>query len=190
MSPVSHFLLGWLVAQAGQVDRRERLLITVSGIIPDIDGLGIVADYATRHSAAPLEWWGKYHHVLGHNICFAVLVTAGSYLLAKKKKLLTAFLVWTSFHLHLFCDVIGSRGPDGFQWPIPYLLPFSKSWQWTWQGQWALNAWPNLVITAVTLATTLYLAWKRGYSPLELISRRADAGLIISLHSRFGYPSK
>ena len=53
---------------------------------------------------------------------------------------LTALLVFISFHLHLLCDLIGARGPDGDQWPIPYLKPFSNSVQLAWHGQWALNA--------------------------------------------------
>lgn len=35
MSPVTHFLIGWLTANAAQVERRERALIAVAGIIPD-----------------------------------------------------------------------------------------------------------------------------------------------------------
>lgn len=97
-----------------------------------------------------------------------------SFFLAKQQKAVTVLFVLISFHLHLLCDVLGSRGPDGYQWPIPYLLPFSKAWQWTWQGQWALNAWPNLLITMLAIAVTFYLAWQRGYSPLELISKKID----------------
>jgi hypothetical protein len=49
-------------------------------------------------------------------------------------------------------DLVGSRGPAGYQWPIPYLLPFSNSWHWTWKGQWALNAWPNILITIIAVS--------------------------------------
>ena len=78
---------------------------------------------------------------------------------------LTAFLVFISFHLHLLCDLIGARGPDGDQWPIPYLKPFSNALQLTWHGQWALNAWQNFVITGLLLVATFWLAWKYGSSP-------------------------
>jgi inner membrane protein len=188
MSPVSHLLVGWLTANTVQLDRRERLLITVSGIIPDLDGLGIIADWLTRNSATPLQWWGKYHHLLGHNIGFALLAAVLCFLVAKQRKLTTLLFVLISFHLHLLCDVLGARGPDGYQWPIPYLLPFSASWQLTWAGQWALNAWQNMLITAAALATTCYLAWKKGYSPLELLSSKVDNGFVATLRSRFGEP--
>ena len=184
MSPVTHFLVGWVAANAAKLNRRERAVVTIAGIIPDADGFGIVAEIATRDSAHPLMWWSEYHHVLGHNIGFCLLVTAAGYALASRRTL-TASLAFLSFHLHLLGDLFGARGPDGEQWPIPYLSPFSAAWQWTWSGQWALNGWPNLVITAAMLATTLWLAWRRGYSPLEMLSSRADKALVAALRQRF-----
>lgn len=61
--------------------------------------------------------------------------------------------------------------------------------QWTWSGQWELNAWPNFIVTIVLLIITFYFAWKRGHSPLELVSRRADHALVAALHQRFGTPA-
>ena len=101
---------------------------------------------------------------------------------------MTAALVGVSFHLHLLCDLVGARGPEGEQWPIPYLLPFSRAWDLTWSGQWALNAWPNFVLTLAALAATLFWAWKRGYSPLEIFSTRADRALVAALRRRFAEP--
>jgi hypothetical protein len=82
----------------------------------------------------------------------------------------------------------GSRGPDGDQWPIPYLLPFSHRWEWTWGGQWELNAWPNFVVMGAALALTFYLAWRRGHSPLEMFSRSADKAFVEALRRRFPRP--
>jgi hypothetical protein len=141
----------------------------------------------TRNSTHPLTWWSDYHHVLGHNLGFCLLVTLSGFLLARQRWK-TAALVLVSFHLHLLCDLIGARGPDGEQWPIPYLLPFSNHLQLVWQGQWALNAWPNMVITAIAVAMTLYLAWKRGYSPVELFSAQADARIVETLRRRVPRP--
>jgi inner membrane protein len=184
MSPVTHLLIGWLTANAADLNRRDRAIVTVAGIIPDLDGAGIIAEILTRNSAKPLTWWSDYHHVLGHNVgfCLAVIVIA---LLLASQKWKTALLVAVSFHLHLLCDLIGARGPDLHQWPIPYLLPFSSAWQWTWSGQWALNAWPNMLITVVALSVTLWLAWKRGCSPLEMFSSKADGVLVSTLRQRF-----
>lgn len=187
MNPITHFLVGWTVANATTTTPRERMLITMAGIIPDLDGLGIIAEKLTWQTEKPLLWWSDYHHVLGHNLGFGLLVLAGGYFWGARKWQ-TALLCFLSFHLHLAGDVIGARGPFGEQWPIPYLLPFSRTWNWTWSGQWALNAWPNFAITGLLLAWTLYLAWKRGYSPLELVSRKTDQIVVQTLHRRFGAP--
>ncbi len=96
---------------------------------------------------------------------------------------LTAFLVFISFHLHLLCDLIGARGPDGDQWPIPYLKPFSNTMQLTWHGQWALNAWQNFVITGFLLLATFWIAWKYGSSPVELVSERGNNRFVQSVRS-------
>jgi len=184
VSPITHLLIGWVTANSANLNRRERAVVTIAGAIPDLDGLGLVAEIATRNSARPLMWWSEYHHVLGHNLGFCLLVSIIGFSLATRRWL-TASLTWLSFHLHLLGDLVGARGPDGDQWPIPYFLPFSNAWQWTWSGQWALNAWPNLFITAVVLGMTLCLAWKRGYSPLELLSTRADNALVKALRRRF-----
>jgi inner membrane protein len=102
-----------------------------------------------------------------------------------QQKWKVGLLAMVSFHLHLLEDLAGSRGPDGYPWPIPYLQPFSAAISLTWRGQWALNAWENVVLTAALLLATLWLAWRRGFSPLEMISIKADARLVATLRRRF-----
>ncbi|MEK7448245.1 MAG: metal-dependent hydrolase [Planctomycetota bacterium] len=184
MNPITHFLVGWLTANSCELSRKERTLVTIAGIIPDIDSFGIIAEPLTSHWERPLMWWSEYHHVLAHNIGFCLLMT-GIGFLAAAQKWKTAFLVFLSFHLHLLGDLLGGRGPEGYSWPIPYLLPFSDAWPLTWSGQWELNAWPNFVITGLGLMATFYLAWKRGYSPIGLIFPRVDDLVIKALRTRF-----
>ena len=185
MSPITHFLMGWAVANsAPSLDKRERAMVTWASVVPDIDGLGIAADWLTRNSSHPLNWWGDYHHILAHNLCFALIVAVVAAILAKQKAK-TTFLVLLSFHLHLLADLVGARGPDGEQWPIRYLLPFMKEVQLTWSGQWALNVWPNFVATAVLVGITLILVRRRGFSPLEMFSRKGDAIFVSALRTRF-----
>lgn len=183
MSPVTHFLVGWMVANVTPLERRERACVAVAGVIPDLDGLGVVAEVLTRNTTHPLTWFSDYHHTL-HNLPFAVLVAAAPFLLAGRRWK-TVALAFLSFHLHLLGDLLGARGPEGYQWPIPYLLPFSRAWEWSWEGQWALNAWPNFVLTFALLAATFYLAGKRGFSPLELLSSAVDRALVGALRARF-----
>jgi inner membrane protein len=151
-------------------------------VAPDADGLGIIADYLTRRSEHRLQWFSAYHHSL-HSLPFAVVVAGISFALATHSWK-TAALAFLSFHIHLLEDLIGSRGPDGYQWPIPYLKPFSGAFELSWGGQWALNAWPNFLITILLLMMTFYLAWARGFSPLEMVSRRADAAFVSALRKR------
>lgn len=186
MSPITHFLTGWVAANCAKLSRRERAIVTLACVAPDIDGLGIIPELLTRNSAHPLLWFTLYHHTL-HTLAFALVVAAVAFTLAQQRWK-TAALAFLTFHIHLLEDLLGSRGPDGYQWPIPYLAPFSSKLQLTWSGQWGLNAWPNIAITAVLLLITLWLAWRRGFSPIEMISTNADAAFIAALRHRFPRP--
>lgn len=183
MSPVTHFLTGWVFANCFDVGRKDRAIITLACVVPDIDGLGIIPELLTRNSARPLLWFSLYHHSL-HNLTFALIIAVIAFSLAAQKWK-TGSLALLSFHLHLFEDVLGSRGPDGYQWPISYLAPFSSSLRLVWHGQWGLNAWPNVLITIALLLITLWLAWRRGFSPLEMVSARGDSSLVAALRRRF-----
>ena len=187
MHPITHLLVGWTIANMAGLGKRDRMLVTVAGVLPDLDGLGVVADILTEHARSPLDLFGTYHHVLAHNLGACILVTIAAAILGKRKAL-TTLLVAFSFHLHLLGDVVGSRGPDGYQWPIPYLLPFSDAWNLTWSHQWGLKAWPNVTLTIFLLAVAFYWAWRRGRSPLEMISTRADMAVVKTLRARFGQP--
>ena len=64
-------------------------------------------------------------------------------------------------HLHIFCDLIGAKGPDGYQWPLYYLYPFDADVALVWSGQWALDAWQNdVTLLALLLLCVFYLIRK------------------------------
>ena len=146
--------------------------------------LVFVAEILTENTSFALLWYSQYHHVVCHNLGFGLLLALTVTLLGVRRWM-TASLALMVFHLHLLGDLVGSRGPDSYQWPIPYLLPFSDKWGLIWAGQWELNAWPNLVITALLLAATISIAWKKGCSPLEMVSKRADAAFVSVLRGKF-----
>lgn len=187
MSPVTHFLIGWSVANACTLSRKERAIITIAGIAPDIDGVGLLFDLFGFQKGLHLKWWSTYHHVLGHNIGFGLLLMITT-LAFSTRRWVVSVLAMVSFHLHLIGDLVGSKGPDGYQWPIPYLLPFSDAWQWTWSGQWPLNAWQNVLVTVIVTWYMFYLAWKNEVSPLELVSSKANGSFVAALRQRFGIP--
>jgi membrane-bound metal-dependent hydrolase YbcI (DUF457 family) len=184
MNPVTHFLSGWAVANTARLERRDRTLIAIAGAAPDADGFGIVAEWLTAGSENPLYWWSDYHHVFGHNLLFGIVLAGIAFAVAKRRAL-TALLVLAAVHLHLVMDILGGKGPDK-DWGIPYLWPMSSTPDIRWSGQWALNAWPNFVITGVLLALAFYLAWRRGYSFVGMVSERADAAFVRTLRQRFG----
>jgi hypothetical protein len=68
---------------------------------------------------------------------------------------------------------------------VTYVLPFSRSAQLVWSGQWALNAWQNFVITGVLIGIMLIIARQRGISPLEMVSARANDIFVRALRARF-----
>jgi len=188
MNPITHFLVGWAVANSDpRLERRDRALISVAGVIPDVDALGIAAETLTKNWDRPLLWWTDYHHVLGHNLPFAVVVLGICVVLARRRWV-TGALALLAFHLHLVGDIVGSGGPEGELWSISYLWPLSQAGDLLWEGQWAVNAWPNFVVTGVVLSWTFYLAWKRGYSPLEMVSASADTSFVDTLRQRFRHP--
>ena len=181
MSPVTHYLTGWVFANTAKLTPRDRALVTWACVAPDIDGLGIIPELLTRNSAHPLLWFSEYHHSW-HTLLFSLIVAVVAFVLARER-VKTAMLALISFHIHLIEDLLGSRGPDGYQWPIPYLKPFSPFHQWTWRGQWVLNGWQNIFLTMILLIITFWLAWLRGYSPIEMFSKRADTAFVSTIRS-------
>jgi inner membrane protein len=119
-----HPFLHWLGSrQRGKRNKRERAIITLAAVVPDLDGFGIIPELLTRQSRHPLLWFSQFHHDL-HTLLFAVVVFFTAFFLTGRKWM-PAMFAFISFHLHLVEDLVGSRGPDGFRWPIPYLFPFS-----------------------------------------------------------------
>jgi hypothetical protein len=183
VNPITHLLVGWTVAEPILAARRDRALVALAGLAPDVDGAGILLDLASgRHPSAGA--YATYHHVLAHNLAAGALVALVATALATRRAACGA-LALVAFHLHLLGDLVGSGGPGGSLWTLTYLYPFSDQ-TFVWPGQWELNAWPNLLITALLLVAAGIAAVRRGRSPLELASLRADTALVAALRSRFG----
>jgi hypothetical protein len=186
MSPITHFLASWSLADVSGLRGRDQSLVTWCGVLPDVDGLGVVVDGANKLLGRPDSWYfGQYHHALMHGVFAALLIPLALSCLAAKR--LRVFLVGVAtVHLHFLCDIVGSRGPGlDDVWPLPYLAPFSQRLTFQWSGQWPLNAWPNIAFTILLLAFGFYRAVQGGYSPVGVISTRADRAFVQAVQSRW-----
>jgi len=183
MNIITHGLVSWCIAQRGCGTTRDTALAAAAGLVPDIDGAGAIIDMIRGGEA---ECFSKYHHVFGHNI-FAGITVVALLILFARRRAHVAVTAGTLFLLHILCDVAGSRGPDGETWPIPWLYPLRKDYLLAWNHQWEINAWPNILITIIMLAVFLRQTRDLGWSPLRLISERADAAFVGALRTRFPY---
>jgi hypothetical protein len=92
-----------------------------------------------------------------------------------------------TYHLHLLCDLVGSHGPTvGDFWPICYSEPIFRHPIWIWKHQWRLDGWQNQIIFVVLFAVSLWVAVKKGYSFVEVVSKRADKIFVPVLRKWFG----
>lgn len=170
MTPDAHLLMSWLSSVEIFEKRRERALVALSGVAPDLDGLGLISDMLTGTTT----YYWQYHHYLGHSILSAFVIASIVSLFATSQRLLVWLFSFALVHVHILCDVIGSKGSDGYHWPVFYLYPFNPTFALTWEYQWELNAWQNHLILIVLLLLCLYYAYSKKISFLEIFSQRVD----------------
>jgi hypothetical protein len=142
---LTHIGLSWLVASVARTSRRDRWLVTLAGVLPDLDGAGIVWSHDAYLAA---------HRAVGHGLLFGVLLVAFA-LWRADARWRTAALTALSFHLHLVLDVVGTDGlPVRYFWPV-------SDWAWSYGGHWALASWPNALVMAATLLGVMLVARRR-----------------------------
>lgn len=170
MSPGAHLLIAWLSGAELLENTRERRILAIAGVAPDLDGVGIIFDRISGTS----NYYFEYHHYLGHSIFAALIIATISSFVARTQRKLVWRLSFIVVHLHILCDVVGSKGPDGYQWPVYYFYPVYPDVGITWKYQWQLNAWPNILIIVVLFGVTMYYARKKRITFLEVFSKRLD----------------
>jgi inner membrane protein len=178
MSPITHFIGSWLVAAAVTDNPRDRRLVTLAGVMPDVDGLGMVVDVAKSlitGQETMFAYYHRFHHLWLHGWPGALVVVAGLAWFARHRWRVVAGCLIT-FHLHLLCDLLGSRGPSPADlWPICYSEPLFRNPVWFWKGQWRLDGWQNTSIFVIVFMLALWVAVKRGHSFVGVFSQHADA---------------
>src|SRR4051794_1439179 len=100
----------------------------VAATAADVHGLGLLIS---------IDYYVRYHHVLGHNLAFgAILTVILTNFSTHRAKVFILFLAF--FHLHLILDYLGS-GPA---WGFLYLWPFSGAMIQN-PSAWELASWQN-----------------------------------------------
>lgn len=185
MHVVTHLLAGWALAEQAKLEKRDKALVAWASVAPDLDGIGLPVDWAARALGGASDLYETYHHVALHGLPGALGATLIC-LPFLRRKALGAALVFVSYHLHLLFDLAGSGGGTaGDLWPIHYLYPLSDA-PVSWNGQWPLTSWQNTTLTAALMLYGLWCGVRRGRTPLNLFSARADAALVQRLQARFG----
>lgn len=186
MSPLTHLIGSWLVAAVATDNRRDRQLVTWAGVLPDADGLGLIPDVVTAWvtgQEATFHYYHAYHHLLLHGWPGAILIT-GLLTIGARQKWRTLVLCLVTFHLHLLCDLLGSRGPTVADlWPICYSEPLFRHPIWFWKHQWKLDGWQNQLVFLAVFVTALSVAIRKGVSFVELISSRLDRTFVSVLQN-------
>jgi hypothetical protein len=179
MSPMTHLLASWILAERATDNTRDCRLATLAGILPDADGLGLVVDVVRPMlGLAPTQYYARYHHYLLHGAFGAVLI-AGLLACLARRKLRVVVVALVLFHLHLLCDLAGSRGPAPEDlWAIYYAGPFDRDPMWLWKGQWRLDGWQNRIIGVTVFVYALWRAPVVGHSVVGVFNRRVDAVLV------------
>ena len=114
MQGAAHLGIGWLIGEvAGLKQRRDRRIVGLSGLIPDID----VAIYPLAYLwylgdlDAAFAVYASVHHRYTHGILFAALIALTAHALATPAaRGRVAALTFTAVVMHIICDVFASGG--------------------------------------------------------------------------------
>jgi hypothetical protein len=184
-----HLLASWLLG-GGLGTRRERVVVALAGVAPDIDAPILLA---------PLLWGGgrdafvEYHHDYTHHLAGAALAAAAGWWaaggFAGARRAATAGLAAAAWCGHLLLDMIGAgdRHPgEPFAYTLPLPWPFSGREFEPFAWAWPLASWQNAAVMAGLLAVAVAVAVRRGRSAVEIVSARGDAAVVAALRARFG----
>lgn len=165
----AHLACGWLIANVSRLpSRRDRLLITLSAVAADADGLSYLFG-----TSAYADW----HHVGGHNIFAAGLVVVlASVLTAQAKWWVMGLLALAGFASHWLGDYFLSG------WALETFWPVSRS-EVMFRPRIGLDHPINIALSYASLVFMAGSAWLFGRTPLEFVWPKLDA-LLVSMTRR------
>jgi membrane-bound metal-dependent hydrolase YbcI (DUF457 family) len=165
---VGHGQVGWLMAWGARLSPRDRKLVTVAAMAPDLDGLAILGGHQAYFDG---------HHVWLHS----VFAAAGFGLLAAalaQRRVLTGLLAVLAVLLHLLSDGFGLL-------QVYPLWPASRWIFWPGDGRFGVAAIGEVVVPVLLLTAQVVIARRTGESILELLPRRAQDWLRRRWRERF-----
>jgi len=191
MNTAVHLQYGWLVANLGDFDLRERRMIMASSLLADLDGAALLL-FPVRQF---LPGWLSdldpvaLHHTFSHNIFFAALAGAVFSLLSRRRRA-RIFLVCA---FTLILQVVIDNFTNDQTWPIMYLWPVSR-FDTTLSN---FTSWPHLgfatvylgqgALTVLGFAATAAICLRRQRTFLELLSARLDRFITDFMLLPFGH---
>ena len=142
----THAGIAVILANLARCSRRDRWLVVLAALVPDLDGAGILWSQAAYEAT---------HRMVGHSLPVGLLLAVGAARLADRRWT-TGLLAAASFLLHLLLDTVGTGGL-----PIHFLWPFTP-WTWSYRDHWTLRSWQNGVVMGLTLVGVVATArWRR-----------------------------
>lgn len=140
--------------------------------------MGLAVDVAQSLASGQemsFHYYAKYHHLWCHGWPAAIVFSMTlAYFARDRWRVALGCLV--TFHLHLLCDLLGSRGPSlADLWPICYSEPLFRHPIWFWKGQWKLDGWQNQCVFLAVFTLSFWFAVRLGYSFAEVFSKRLDS---------------
>jgi hypothetical protein len=175
-----HLFLSYLLPWRTPLERRDRVIIALAGLAPDVDAPILLA---MGHDA-----FVEYHHDWTHHLAGAALAAAAGWVFGRRKAA-AAGLAAAAWCGHLLLDMLGGgeRYEDGtFAYPLPLLWPFSTREFDPFPFSWPLASWQNGVVMVLAIYFMVRLALVEGRTVVEVFSLRADRAVVDAIRRRFG----
>jgi len=165
---VGHAQVGWFLARATKLERRDRGLVVLCGALPDLDGLSLLFGVTAYY---------QVHHVWLHNLfaCAAFGLLAGA---LARRRLATLLLGTAAALLHLVSDAMGLL-------PLVPLWPLSaRTFAWD-DVNYLLAIFGEIVVPVLLMAWQVRVLRREGKTLLEALAPRWDAALVAWFRRRF-----
>ena len=155
-----HAQVGWHLAEAAGLGKKDRILCAVAGMSPDLDGFAFLLGLS--------NYW-EFHHTFGHSLLIIPFMAVALGLFARKKLITMIFCCFGAL-AHVAVDIFGSM-PVYVLWPLyPDWTPFDNPNPFI--------VFPVEFITPfLMIACSMWVYRKRGISILEIFGSRMEKAL-------------